>query len=272
MEYICTAGTSDMEGFTAWWESHLPAWMVAYCLRGEARLTLQFREHVFGAGMATIIAPDMFPAFAAASADFEVFYCLMSRDLVEKSFYDVPGSFFDSIYARPVLPVDGGEMKAWTDLLALVCGEGENAYRQEILAGVLRAFVLYYYNVWRQRYGDVPVRDDRSPAEAICMRFYNLVFDHFREHRAVAFYADRLCVTPNYLAMVTRKVCRESPKQAIDRQVTLEMKYALRHTGLTMEQLARLLHFPDTSYMCRYFRRQTGRSLSEYRSMGVEQQ
>lgn len=65
--------------------------------------------------------------------------------------------------------------------------------------------------------------------------------------------------------MATRQVCHETPKQAIDRQVTMEMKYLLKNTNMTAEQIADYLHFSDTSYMCRFFRRQTGLSLSEYR-------
>lgn len=91
------------------------------------------------------------------------------------------------------------------------------------------------------------------------------LFDHFREHRNIAYYADILCITPNYLAMIVRKICNETPKQAIDRLITLEMKHLLRNTTLTIEQIADQLHFPDTSYMCRVFRRQIGVSPLKYR-------
>lgn len=44
-----------------------------------------------------------------------------------------------------------------------------------------------------------------------------------------------------------------------------ELKYKLIYTSKSIEQIAKELHFPDTSYMCRYFRRKTGRALDEYR-------
>ena len=75
------------------------------------------------------------------------------------------------------------------------------------------------------------------------------------------------CVSPppNYLAIIVRQVCKESPKEAIDRLVVAEIKYMIRHTTLTAGQMAIRQHFPDTSYMCRYFRKRTGMSISEYR-------
>lgn len=65
--------------------------------------------------------------------------------------------------------------------------------------------------------------------------------------------------------MITRQVCRESPKAAIDRMVVLTIKNLLRTTAMTVEQIAAELHFADTSYMCRYFRRHAGQSMGEYR-------
>lgn len=264
----CIVGESDMKDFTPWWESHLSAFLVIYCREGEAILNLQFKDYCFRPGMMAIVPPDMFPTFSSRSETFRAFYCLMNRDFAEKSLYDIPNGFYDALYVEPVLSVDG-TMNAWMNLLDAVHADGTNAHRESIFSDLVHAFALDYYDKWKRQYGDRPLKDEKNSAEAICTRFYSLVFDHCREHHTAAYYADRLCITPNYLAMVTRQVCNETPKQAIDRQVTLEMKYLLRNTTLTAEQIALSLHFPDTSYMCRFFRRQTGCSLSEYRRKGV---
>ena len=59
--------------------------------------------------------------------------------------------------------------------------------------------------------------------------------------------------------------CRETPKLAITRQTLSELKYQFIYTSKSIKQIAKELHFPDSSYMCRYFRRTTGRALDEYR-------
>lgn len=38
--------------------------------------------------------------------------------------------------------------------------------------------------------------------------------------------------SPNYLAIIVRQVCKESPKEAIDRQVVSEMKYLVKNIRL----------------------------------------
>lgn len=269
MKQACIIGESDMKGFTPWWESNLPAWIIVYCLSGESQLTLNFRTFGFRKGMTAIIAPDMFPAFSMETKDFNTFYCLMDREFAEKTFYDVPRSFYDIIYEGPLSPA-GRAADSWKEIISVIYDDKDNPYWQNIISSLLHGFALDYYNKWRQQHGNIHIKNERTPAEAICIKFYDLIFDHFKEQRSTAFYAGELCVTPNYLAMVTRQICHETPKEAIDRQVTLEIKYMLRNTGATAEQIADHLHFTDSSYLCRYFRRQTGMFMSQYRQLASE--
>lgn len=265
-DYICLVGESDMDGFTAWWESHLPSYLIIYCRQGEAEMQLQFEQCAVKKGTVVIVSPDMFPSFTSRSADFSAFYCLMDRDFAEYTAYGVPSQFYACQFNAPAI-CGGKEMDTWTRLLEHAAAEyADYECRKEILKNIIHNIYLVYYNLWRRQHGDTTVRREIKHTEQLCMKFYDLVFDHFTEHRDISFYADRLCVTPNYLAMIVRQVCKESPKQAIDWQVILEMKHILRRTTLTTDQIALRLHFPDTSYMCRYFRKHTGLSPSDYRN------
>lgn len=58
-----------------------------------------------------------------------------------------------------------------------------------------------------------------------------------------------------------------SPKEIIDKRVILEIKVLLQSTDYTIQEISRLLHFPDQSYLGRYFKRHTGMSASEYREL-----
>lgn len=58
-----------------------------------------------------------------------------------------------------------------------------------------------------------------------------------------------------------------SPKEIIDKRVILEIKVLLQSTDYTIQEISQLLHFPDQSYLGRYFKRHTGMSASEYREL-----
>lgn len=57
-----------------------------------------------------------------------------------------------------------------------------------------------------------------------------------------------------------------SPKQLIDKQTVSEIKSCLINTDMPIKAIATRLHFEDASYLCRYFRRQTGLSPEAYRN------
>lgn len=143
MECTCLIGESNMSDFTPWWESHHPAWIIVYCLDGEAELTLEFKPRAFRQGMIAIIAPDMFPSFGARSENFNSFYCLVDRDSAENLFHDFPKHFFNAIYAEPVVPA-GRSMDRWMDMLNAIGGEQANKHRQAILFDLMHALILDY--------------------------------------------------------------------------------------------------------------------------------
>lgn len=189
----------------------------------------------------------------------------MKRNFAEETLYGISKTLYDNIYSSPI--VNGGENVAiWFDTLKYISDNySDYQYRLNIIENVVKNIYLVYLNLWQQQYENADVKLDYNRPEQLCMKFYDLIFDHFKEHRDTRFYAEQLCISQNYLAMITRQVCNESPKDAINRMVVLELKYQIKNTTLTAEQIASALNFPDASYMHRYFKKHTGKSISQYR-------
>lgn len=62
-----------------------------------------------------------------------------------------------------------------------------------------------------------------------------------------------------------QKIYAVAPKELIDKQTVTEINSFLINTDMTVKSIASELHFDDVSYMCRYFRRLTGVSPTDYR-------
>lgn len=101
------------------------------------------------------------------------------------------------------------------------------------------------------------------------------VFDHFiqllrefgvREHD-LRFYSDRLCLTPRYLGTLILQASGHTAKYWIDRAIITEAKLLLQHTDLTVVQVSDRLHFPNSSFFCKYFKRLTGYTPKAYQSI-----
>lgn len=89
-------------------------------------------------------------------------------------------------------------------------------------------------------------------------RFIHLVGAHLKEQHSVQFYADKLCITPNYLNEIITSVMGLSAKRYIQNQVIDEAKKLLAYTDVPISDIAFELHFSTVSYFIRCFRQHTG--------------
>lgn len=96
--------------------------------------------------------------------------------------------------------------------------------------------------------------------------FISLVAEHAATAHDVAFYADRLCITPRYLSQVTDNAVGKSPKQIIADYLLNQAKGYLESTRLTIQEVADRLGFSGQAPFSKFFRKQEGMSPSEYRS------
>ena len=107
---------------------------------------------------------------------------------------------------------------------------------------------------------------DKGVGNIYINKFMELVDKHLKEQHSVRFYADRLCITPNYLNEIVRSVMGIGAKQYILNKVMDEAKRLLAYTGLPVADIALQLHFSTVSYFVRSFRQTVGGTPLAYRA------
>lgn len=110
--------------------------------------------------------------------------------------------------------------------------------------------------------------NEANDAGRVSTRFRSDLVQHFREHRDVGFYAERACLSPKHFSTVVKQETGYSASYWIQHQVVAEAKMLLhiRH-DLAVQAVADLLGFDDQASFCRYFKRSTGLSPSQYRQV-----
>ncbi len=99
-----------------------------------------------------------------------------------------------------------------------------------------------------------PQETDKEANSNHLDKFIRLVNAHFKEQQSVRYYADKLCITPNYLNEVVSSALNVSAKQYIRNKVMDEAKRLLIYTDLPVSEIAFELHFSTASYFVRSFR------------------
>lgn len=241
--------------------------VVMICRSGWAVVNIYFKNYLFRKGDILILTSDMIAAFSRGSADFSTFYCMMSEPFNDEVCYNLPISFYDFIYFYPVLKTSAKQVEAlwaWQEQVEWIKKENIHTHSRTIMKNYLESLFLTI-NHELQKIEESPERVSMASYEIILRKFFQLVTKHVYKHRSVAFYADKLCITPYYLSAITTKHMKATPKEIIDEYVILEMKKLVGTSGIPVKMIAEQLNFEDTSYMGRFFRRHTGMSLTEYR-------
>jgi len=96
-------------------------------------------------------------------------------------------------------------------------------------------------------------------------RFNMLIDEFYKEQKFVAFYAEKLNISANYLNILCKKHLKVSATQLVQQRVCTEAKRLLQTTDLSVKEIAFRLGFTDHAYFSNFFKGQTGMTPSLFR-------
>lgn len=114
------------------------------------------------------------------------------------------------------------------------------------------------------------VEDSGQPMNDISTSRYINGFIHAVEaeymmRHEVEYYADKLCITPNYLNKIVRQSLGTTAKSYIHQKLFAEAKRLLSYTVLSVNEIAEWLHFDSASHFVRFFRKHADMTPLQYR-------
>mgnify|MGYP000153910190 CR=1 FL=1 len=240
------------------------------CTEGRAIVAANARKHTFRKGDLLVLFSDTLFSPLRISPSFVAEYISVSLELTEEIFYKMTSSaFWDGLYEHPVCRLSEAQYTLADGVfrqMVWAMENGDEESRKNILQNCIYNVFLALDIVFKAMFPDLAQCGRKDQSRMIFGKFMSLLTKKFHEKRDVKYYADKLCITTDYLYKVTNKVEQRTPKEIIDLFVVTELKRYLDNTEQSVKDLARLFHFEDASYLCRFFRRMTGCSISEYRN------
>jgi len=144
----------------------------------------------------------------------------------------------------------------------------KHKFKEAMLANLLCVFLLYL--------GEDIETEETFTTEYIRKDNIYRIFVHqarkyFRTERQMSFYADKLCITPDYLSRVVKEVSGGTAYDYISDLLYKEICDQLLDTDRTINEIAIDLNFNDQSALNRFFKQRAGISPANYRkSVSVE--
>lgn len=132
---------------------------------------------------------------------------------------------------------------------------------------ILRA-MLYETLMLLNRAGNAPAENmsgKDTAADRYADAFVKLAEREFATQHEVEYYANALCITPNYLNKIVRRRLGTTTKQYLTGKIAAEAKRLLTYTSLSIAEIADRLHFETATYFVRFFRKAAGTAPGLYR-------
>ena len=242
--------------------------MQMMCVRGRMRIRVNLKEMVIEANDILLVAPGSIIDMVVCEGD-----CRMAVMHIDNTKISRQPTLKIMLQFRSVIKYDSfithlGEstMKQMVNgykMLCTIVNDAELRYKDEALEGCFQMMISYWMSEIVKQDESEPQRK-LSRNEQIFKTFLQLVQKHYMTHREVAFYADKLCITPKYLGVVVAQVSKRRPLDWIRDYVILDAKAMLLSREYSIQQISQMLNFPNPSFFSKYFRESVGCSPSKF--------
>ena len=133
---------------------------------------------------------------------------------------------------------------------------------------LIRAFLTIILKKTQQLY-QVPSLENSNAGIRLTASFTKLFEEDFKtlSPRSLEDYARQLNVTQNHLNDTVKAVTGKTPGTLIRERIIKEATQLLLHTRLSIAEICYMFNFTDPSYFTRFFKRYTGMTPGQYRSL-----
>jgi len=194
------------------------------------------------------------------------FYCIVDHD----SEVGCVGFLFYGIQHPLFVKLTTEELNNITLIEKLVLEDMEIKDRMqgEMLRTLLKRLIIYITRVAKKQTENYQIFTDEKMD---MVRMFNLLLEvHFRKEHEVRFYAEALHKSPKTLSNLFALFNYPAPSKLIQRRIILEAKRYLYFTDKTAKEIAYALGFDNPAHFSRFFKQNTGNSISLFRNGSSE--
>lgn len=207
------------------------------------------------------------------SPDFDADFLLVSRMFLIENNPEVVWATKAYVYIcnNPVFPLNVrdkelclGDFRIFREKLS----DSMHLFRREVLGKQMQIFLYDLWNIYARA---IDSQQKLTNVKGnLFNRFMDLVLQYSNENREVAFYADKLCVTPKYLSQVSRGSSGYPASHWINGYATQQIVAMLKNPGLSIAEISDRMNFYTTSHFTRYVKKMLGVSPSVYRKQTIK--
>lgn len=243
---------------------------MALCLEGEAELGIGVKKYTLRKNSLIRLSPNEYVRLISTSKSVRIMAIGFNLEIMESIVPKLAG-FLPILIHNPIEAVTQLSDSAFEHVreYMLMIGRKIDAphstWKRLKVTSLIQSLIC---EVMEQHYTTIDGQEKpHTRKEELISRFILEVLQNFRNERSVAYYADKLCVSPKHLSSVSKEITQHTAGTLIDLYVIMEAKTMLAETSLTVQEISNRLNFANQSFFGKYFKHLTGYSPSDFRKM-----
>lgn len=251
----------------------IEAYSVFLIEEGEFRLFIDYIPHTISKHSFLILSEKNVIQLISASEDLRGYNILIEpiylRGLLKDQLVHTT-SRMHSLIRDPSIKLDREDFEIlinYIRILILNISRKNNFYQSKIIDNEIINFILEVWNFRMQNESNITEEDKKKDhREVLVIEFVRLLIDNGKREREVAFYADKLNVSPVYLSRSIKHFIGMPAIKLINNFALSDAKLLLQHPGISIKEIAEEMNFSDQASFSKFFKKQTGMSPIKYRT------
>lgn len=262
---------------THWGQIRINCFLMIFCLEGRSPLNINGRDFMLTANHCAILLPNALVRRTDNSYKCNIRIVAISHDFLKdvigfkKETWDI-GNY---LYGNPIFPINRETSYKFYLYKELALASIAEKPRPFMKTAKKHLFSAIFCELMSKLYEDIPVkkefpeyRNDRS--NYIFRKFMEKVSEDDGTHRSVSYYADMLCYSAKHLSTVVKRISGRAPLSIINNHAMECIKYQLKHSDLSMKEVADLFNFANPSFFGKFVKQHLGMSPQQYRNSPEE--
>ena len=251
-------------------------YLAYFCLGGEINLEINLRTFSVSRGTLVINTPGNICRAQSIGEDkvqdVNIIVMAMSPEFLTTIRLDFNSLYRESnsILDNPCISLSQEEFETCRMYMRIAeqLIHSRESRSRDALRYLISSVFYYLGNIWTEKISEARKTADKGSVRSkmTADSFIKLVVEHHNEERNMAFYADKLCLSPKYLSKLVKTQTGRSAPEWIDAFVILEAKNLLKYSELSIKEIVYKLHFPNQSVFYKFFKAHTGMTPSDYRA------
>ena len=237
---------------------------IGLVMSGEQDVTVNLRRHHLTKAALLVASPESIMQEGGRSEDFDMQVLLLDDNLLRSVFGDPIPSIFAHRMSDHIFCTDDPTYKLLLTMFDALWQAVHTPYHASSNSQLMA--ILDLIVALSQR--DEQLQTHQPRDVAVFNRFVSLVAEYCDKQRTLDFYADKLCLSKQYLGSLISKVSHRSASEWIEEASLARIKVMLLHSRASLGEISESMSFPEPSHFSRYFKRLTGMTPNQYRNKG----